>query len=163
MTRVILLDRLKEFTEAATRDILLPVKRQKEDSVQPPDAPAAVHRMRLVKSSEAKKAAPYIIHQIITGMDEQPPGGLPDATTTVRSIFCVYHENEEEGALALLNLMERLRIELLKQVVIGKQFQLDLAAGLESIIYPEDTAPYYAGEMTSVWKLPAVKREVCYE
>lgn len=163
MTRVILLDRLKDFTEAATRDILLPVKRQKEDDEQPPDRPAKVHSMRLIKSSEAKKAAPYIIHQIITGKDDQPPGGLPEATATVRSIFCVYNEDEEEGALALLNLMERLRIEMLKQVVIGKQFQLDLEVGLESFIYPEDTAPYYAGEMTSVWKLPAVKREVCYE
>ena len=60
----------------------------------------------------------------------------------------------------LLNLMERLRIYLLKQVVIGGQFQLDLKAGLESLVYPDDTAPYYAGEMLSTWILPAVEREV---
>jgi len=56
--------------------------------------------------------------------------------------------------------MERVRINLLKEVVIGKQYELDLDAGLETLIYPEDTAPYYAGEMISVWKIPAVRREV---
>lgn len=60
----------------------------------------------------------------------------------------------------LLNLMERFRIGLLKRVVIGGQFELDLQAGMESLIYPEDTAPYYAGEMVSIWKLPPIKREV---
>ena len=60
----------------------------------------------------------------------------------------------------LVNLMERLRISLLRKVVIGGQFQLDLEAGLETLIYPDDTAPYYAGEMISTWKLPSVEREV---
>jgi hypothetical protein len=72
----------------------------------------------------------------------------------------VYHPDEEEGALLLLNLMERLRIRLLKDVVIAGQFELDLEAGLETLIYPDDTAPYYAGELLSTWKLPAVEREV---
>ena len=60
----------------------------------------------------------------------------------------------------LLNLMERLRISLLRQIVIGDQFQLDLKAGLETLVYPDDTAPYYAGEMISTWKIPAIQREV---
>lgn len=60
----------------------------------------------------------------------------------------------------LLNLIERLRIHLLQTVVIGQKYQLDLEAGLETLIYPEETAPYYAGEMISTWKLPAIEREV---
>ena len=64
----------------------------------------------------------------------------------------------------LLNVMERLRIALLEQVVIGKQFRLDLKEGLESLAYPDDasssTAPYYLGEMVSQWKLPPVGRKV---
>ena len=60
----------------------------------------------------------------------------------------------------LLNLMERLRIALLRKGVIGDQFQLDRSAGLECIIYPDDTAPYFAGEMSTVWRMPAVEREV---
>lgn len=90
----------------------------------------------------------------------QPQGDRATSQAVVRSIFCVYHFNEEEGALALLNLMERLRISLLKQVVIGNRYQLDLSEGLELFIYPEDTAPYYAGEMTSTWIIPSVAREV---
>lgn len=78
----------------------------------------------------------------------------------VRSIFAVYNDDEQEGGLMLLNLMERLRIRLLREVVIGRRFQLDLEAGLETFIYPDDTAPYYAGEMTTTWRVPGVEREV---
>ncbi len=60
----------------------------------------------------------------------------------------------------MLNLMERLRLHLLKKVVIGDQFELDKAAGVEALAYPDDTAPYYAGELVTTWKLPAVEREV---
>ena len=47
-----------------------------------------------------------------------------------------------------------------RQVVIGGQFTLDLEAGLETLVYPDDTAPYFVGEMISTWKLPLVEREV---
>lgn len=66
----------------------------------------------------------------------------------------------------LLNLMERLRIALLRKVVIGRQFKLDLEAGLDTVVYDaagRPTRPYYLGEMISVWKLPyAMEREVPY-
>ena len=52
---------------------------------------------------------------------------------------------------------------LLRQVVIGGQFTLDLEAGLEVLVYPDDTAPFCVGEMASTWKLPAVEREVSYD
>jgi hypothetical protein len=60
----------------------------------------------------------------------------------------------------LLNLMERLRVELLKTVVLDNRYQLDLKEGLDSIIYPDETAPYYAGEIVSTWTIPAITREV---
>lgn len=160
MTRVILLERLRDFTLDATKDILMPVRRQREDKEPPADRAATVYLTRLVKSSEAQKATPYILHQVITGKDLQSSGQDITAETVVRSIFAVYNDNEQEGGLMLLNLMERVRVALLKKVVIGQQFQLDLTAGLETLIYPDDTAPYYAGEMISVWRLPAVEREV---
>ena len=80
-------------------------------------------------------------------------------SAVVRSIFCVYCNDEQEGALHLLNLMERLRIRLLQDVVIGGQFELDLEAGIEVLIYPENTAPYFAGEMSTTWKMPSVERK----
>lgn len=160
MTKVILLEQLKIFTEAVTRDLLLPAAQQKEDPEPPLPRPADVYRTRLPDGRAAKKKAPYILHQIITGKDMHPPGERAEASAVVRSIFCVYHSDEQEGGLALLNLMERLRIALLEQVVVGKQFKLDLKAGLESLVYPEDTAPYYAGEMVSTWILPPVNRKI---
>ncbi len=159
MNRVTLLEQLKLFTKEATDNIIMPVRLQNGDTMQGYRA-ADIYLMRLKDSSAAKKKAPYIIHQLITGRDIQPTGENVSASAIVRSIFCVCNDDEEEGSLMLVNLMERLRICLLRQVVIGKQFQLDLEAGLETLIYPDDTAPYFAGEMVSTWRLPAVTREV---
>jgi len=153
MTAVILLEQLKAFTEEATKDLIMPTKMQKGDTEQAYRA-AEVHKMRLPDSGSATKKAPYIIHQVITGKD------TTESQTKVRSIFCVYNENEEEGGLMLLNLVERMRIALLKAGTVGNQFTLDINAGLERLIYPDDTAPFYAGEMISTWKMPTVKREV---
>lgn len=160
MTKVILLDVLKDETEQAICHLLMPVARQKEDKEDPPDRVATVHRMRLPDSKAAKKKVPYILHQVITSKDQQPPGEENESRCTIRTIFCVYSPDEEKGGLLLLNLMERVRIRLLQKVVIGDQFELDKEAGLECLVYPEDTAPYFAGEMVTTWKLLAVKREV---
>lgn len=154
MNRVMLLEELKKFSEEKLRDLIMPTRMQKGDTSQN-YRPADIHLMRLPDSTSAQKKAPYIIHQLIQGKDIQ---GKSDAT--IRSICAVYSDNEEEGGLMLLNLMERLRVSLLRQVVIGDQFQLDLDAGLEIIAYPEDTAPYFAGEMISTWKIPIIEREV---
>lgn len=158
MTLVNLLEQLKAVTDDAVKDLLLPVRAQKGDTVTV-DRPATVYKMRLPDSTSATKKAPYIIHQIVTSKDTQPSGQLEAGNAVVRSIFCVYCNDEQEGALHLLNLMERLRIRLLQDVVIGEQFELDLEAGVEALIYPENTAPYFAGEMSTTWKMPSVERK----
>lgn len=159
MTRVDLLEQLKVFTQDATQELRLPVRVQSEDEMRKKRAPT-VHLMRLPDSKAAAKKAPYVLHQIITGADQQSPGQKEESRATVRSIFCVYCDDEEEGGLMLLGLMERFRIALLKKRVIGRRYSLDLEAKLETLCYPDDIAPYYAGEMVSVWRLPAIEREV---
>lgn len=158
MTNITLLEQLKLITEDTIKDIILPVRLQKGDPGQQSRA-ADVYLMRLPDSRAATKKAPYIIHQLVTGKDTQPAGRQESGSSVVRSVFCVYCDDEQEGAFHLLNLMERLRIRLLRQVVIGQQYQLDLEAGVEMLIYPEDSAPYYAGEMSTTWKMPSVERE----
>lgn len=161
MTRVSLLEALKIETEEAVADLLLPVELQEDDQEQPEDRPAKVFLMRVPNSKHANKNAPYVLHQFITGADEQKPGELTSSTAVVRSIFVVYNEKDEgKGGLALLGLMERLRIHLLRKVVIDGKFELDKTAKVECLAYPDDTAPYYAGEMVTTWQLPAVEREV---
>lgn len=159
MTRTILLKRLRAFTEEGTADLIMPTRLQKGDAEQI-FRPAKVYLMRLPDGTSATKKAPYVLHQVITGMDQQPQGQRVTSSAKVRSICCVYNDDEQEGGLMLLNLMERLRIAMLRQVVIGGQFTLDLEAGLETLVYPDDTAPYFVGEMISTWKLPPVEREV---
>lgn len=154
-----LLDALKAFTEKETDSLILPVQRQKEDRELPKPRPPEVHKMGLPDFKAEKKKAPYIIHQIITARDVQPAGQPTSSQAVVRSVFSVYHEDGSEGPLALLECMERLRVAMLRQIVVG-QFTLDKEAGIEYLIYPDNIPPFYAGEMVSTWILPPVEREV---
>ena len=162
MTKRDFLEQLKAETELAVRDLLLPVSYQKADAEPPEDRIPKVYLMRIPDGRAATKKAPYILHQLITGKDSQTPGQHVESQAVVRTIFCVYHKDEQQGGLALLTVMERLRIHLLERVVIAKRYELDLEAGLEFMVYPDDgtMAPYYAGEMVSTWKIPAVERSV---
>ena len=157
-SRIALLETFREFTENAVKDLLLPVRVQREGE-KPPPRSAAVYLMALPDFTSAEKKAPYIIHQLVTAQDKQKPGEQIKAAALVRSVFAVYHEDGQEGALSLLGLMERLRIPLEKSVVIGKRFVLDLEKGPEILIYPDNKPPYYVGEMITNWQIPAVERE----
>lgn len=154
------LDTLKTFTEKAVSELILPCRVQGKGEEQSCRA-AEVHKMRLPDSKAATKKAPYIIHQIITSEDVQQEGKKTEAHVQLRSIFCVYCDDEEEGSLMLLELMERVRIALLRTRLLDNRFLLDITASpMQMLIYPDDTAPYFAGEMLTVWRLPAVEREV---
>lgn len=159
MNTVALLDALCEFTKEKVQDIILPTKPQKD--VPSKERTPEVYKMRLPNSHSAKDVAPYVIHQIIT---------LKDNRVTVRSIFAVYSEDEQRGGVMLLNLMERLRVAFLEKVVVGDYFVLetepnnkvdaDTKESLEYIVYPDDTAPFYAGEMATTWIIPNIERKV---
>lgn len=168
MTSVVLLEQLKAFTEKIMADMILPVAMQQGDTEQAYRAPE-VYLMRLPDSRSAKKKAPYIIHRVIPLETEQQPGSEERTVVSVRSIFCCYNQDEQEGDLALLNMMERFRVELLKVRKVGDtgtdgkpryQFTLVLSPGhkLESVPYDEESKPYYAGEMITYWKLPTVQQ-----
>lgn len=167
MTKVILLEALKVFTEEVTAQLLLPVQLQEEDEEIPPDRPATVYIPRLPELRSYAQKAPFITHEVVTSKDkvESNQRGLRIQTSqaVVRTCFCVYQENEQEGGLALLNLMEQLRISLLEQEKIGAQFMLDMDAGVEMLVYPVNpgqtaASPFYLGEMITTWRMPPVKR-----
>ncbi len=164
MTKQNFLDALCDFSREALKDLLLPVQMQEDDETQPPPRAPEVYIMGLADFTAAKKKAPYVFHQVITARDwwEHNPRPCMRSQATVRSVAAVYHENSQEGPLALLGLFERLRIALLRQVLIGKQFKLDVEAGIEYLIYSENIYPFYVGEMVSTWTLPPVEREVTY-
>ena len=90
MTRIILLKRLRAFTEEVTADLIMPTRLQKGDTEQS-FRPAKVYLMRLPDGTSATKKAPYVLHQAITGMDQQPQGQRVTSSAKVRSICCVYN------------------------------------------------------------------------
>lgn len=170
-TKVGLLYALKDFTTETVKGLLMPVKRQKQDEREPPRKAASVFLARLPDMTSFDKKAPFILHQAVTGED-----GLKNAnkgtgresrlelqsSAVIRSVFCVYHPDEQEGGLALLNIMEEMRIALLMYPTLNETFELDLKEGISQMVYPETgergTAPYYLGEMVTQWKLPTIKR-----
>lgn len=157
--RLSMLEALKDFCESKVSLIKLPTSVQKGDTEITERAPE-VHIMRLPSSSSAKKYAPYILIQFVNGMDKQMHGRSSDSTSLVRLIFCVYNENEEDGAKMLLNLVETIRVALMKTVVIENRYKLDTDAGLESLMYLDDTAPYFAGELVGTFIEAPIEREV---
>ena len=161
-SRLHLLETLKEFTESAVGDLILPLNPKSERGAERKERTVEVYLMRLPNNSSSTKKAPYILHQFVTGKDVQEAGRNPVSSAVVRTVFCVYCETEDEaeGALILLNLMERLRIALLKTPNIGHRYLMDKSEGMETLVYPEQWPPYYMGEMISAWKLPAVKEEI---
>lgn len=160
MTRVILLDALKEFTEKTLENQRLPVRSRggEEEIFKAP----AVYLMDLPTRRHDDNVVPYVLHQIINGKSSQAAGEQPIFKTTVESTFCVYNEDMAEGALGVINLIDRLRIALNEQWVIGDQFLLDVHQGLEDWIYPSDDEkrPYYYGKLVSTWILPNINVEV---
>ncbi len=162
MTQVQLLEDLKRLCEEAVKKMIMPVQLQKGDAKTKERAPE-VYKMRLPHTSDAKKYAPYIIIQVIDSKHIQPEGQLPVYTATVRFVFAVYGEDEQEGVLMLMNLMDRVRYKLLKQVQVGDEFLLDVHSPLETLIYPDYMGEFYAGEMVGTFYLPPTEREVNFE
>ena len=59
--------------------------------------------------------------------------------------------------MCLLNLLTRIRLAFLRDGSIQDRYLLKMP--LEMIIYPDNTAPYYLGEIMSEWTLPTINTE----
>lgn len=158
------MESLTDFMKNAVKDFRLPVVPTREEP-QPEKRAPALYKMMLPDMDSSARKAPYIINHIITAEDEQLSGENTVSKATVRTIFCVYCEGDkEEGGMTLLEVVERVRIALLKERVLSKRYQLQMAGEdkMEYITYTESTAPYFMAEMKTVWRLPSVEREVTY-
>lgn len=174
MTRITLLEELKKFTETACKDLLQPYKWENRKKVKNPETgemeevregaevqPVKVF-LHCLSDIKALRTAPCILHQIVTGKDFINERRQFCSVAVVRTGFCAYGENGESGEL-LLNIMERLRVSLLKELRLAQgQFMLDIDGGLETLVYPntDETKPYALGEMISDWYIPPIKREL---
>lgn len=126
-----------------------------------------VHPFCLPSFKEAEKKAPYIIVQPTSGTDAQTPENPVKTSIGIRLVIAVYNpeDNEQEGARVLQELIDFLRINLERQVVIPDMKQnaptyvLDLTAGVYWEIYHENTRPYTCGWMEMTFNLQSVVRE----
>lgn len=157
MTPFVLLDELKKFIEKETKDLLSPVMLA-HGSKGPKERAAQVFVMRLKSEKDKVNKVPYILLQFIKSEDRQEPGKAVECRCWVRMIAATYAEDEDEGALALLNLLTRIRLALLREGMVGRQFILE--SPLEAVMYPDTPVPYHLGEMMSVWRMPKMESEV---
>lgn len=161
MTRTQLIEDLKVFIEDALKDFILPTKLQKGDSEQKFRAPY-VFKQRVPDSNSATDKAPCVLLQLTNADDIQNAGDQLRSTASVRIVFMIYNKDEQEGGMALLEVMERVRIALLQLIHLNNQYALDVTAGVSTSIYNDDTAPFYVGEMITTWQMPPVKRKVIF-
>ena len=155
MTPVILLDNLEEFVKENTKDIKLQVRIRKPEQEQEKERAADVYKMRLPKKEDQTEKIPYILLQFLKGKDGEVQEG---STCQIRIIVATYAENDSMGSYDVLNVLLRIRSELQKIGIIGGYFVLDKP--LEYIVYPDNTQPYFLGEMITNWSIPEIKREV---
>lgn len=156
MTPIILLDNLAEFIKQKTENISLEVRTPPGEKAK--RRPAEVHKMRLPKKEDSTKRVPYILLQILQGEDTMDDEGGPISRCKIRIVVSTYSEDQNCGAYDVLNVILRIRTELERVGIIADQFCLQKP--LEYLIYPDDYAPYYFGEMMTNWTIPEIKREV---
>lgn len=95
---------------------------------------------------------PYVIVRLHTG-DAQDNGH----TVNVLLYFGT-KSDDDEGFKDVLNVMEHVRIALLKQRVIEKQFRMELPYTWE--LFEGQPQPEWVGLAKTKWTLPAVREEV---
>ena len=156
MTPLDLLDEMKVYVEWEIKDLVLPTRVDRK-SGKTPERPAEVHTMALPNKKAETERIPYVLLQFLTSKDQQEPGEMPESSCKIRIVCATYSEDKAEGSLCLLNLLTRIRLAFLRDGSIQDRYLLKMP--LEMIIYPDNTAPYYLGEIMSEWTLPPIKTE----
>ena len=157
MTPIILLDDLQSFIEENTKDILLEC-RVRTGLATEKERAAKVYKMGLPQKDDTTQQVPYILLKVLTGADDKENNQPKSSEVKVRIIIVTYSSDGEQGPLALLNLILRIRERLEKQHIIGGRFCLEYP--FEYIIYQDTEPPYYMGEIMTNWSIPTIEREV---
>lgn len=157
MTPIVLLDCLESFIKEKTANIKLQV-RVMNSSQEEKTRAAEIYKMGLPSKDAKIQRIPYILLQILTGKDDKSGTAPEESICQIRIVVGIYAENDNEGGYDVLNVLLRIRSELKKICIIGGYFALQNP--LEYIVYPDNIAPYYFGEMITNWSMPTIQREV---
>lgn len=152
-----LLDDLDALIKEQTKDLLLPLRTDRGESRENGEKFRAplTFTMDLPKKEDDTKLAPYILTQILTGTDEQKAAEDPSSMCSVRVVVVLYCENMGEGKRNVLNVITRLRMELLRRKIIGKHFVL--SDKIDWVVDPRSVGSYFSGEMLMNFKLPPIE------
>ncbi|MDD4599624.1 hypothetical protein SDC9_04142 [bioreactor metagenome] len=155
-TPLLLVDELCILVGQATKELILEVKKGE------PRAPIIISgfldddepKPGRPPEDETEKAVPFVIARFLTGEDSQQTG-----TATIRIIATTYSKHGQ-GWRDPLEVLERIRQELLRNRTLGKKFRLELPIKTEM---PEDQPwPYWVAWMTTTWTIAQPIEEVDY-
>lgn len=152
ITQIELLNSLKEYLKEKTKNLILTARAEK-NSLQEAKKPPFIFIGDLPQLNERTTRVPYILIKLVQGKDE-----LDESTCNIRIIAVTYNRNNDECYMECLNVIEKIRENLLKDVVVGERFLC--RKPLEYLIYEDDIKPYCIGELMTVWEIPQVMREV---
>lgn len=158
MDAVHLLLAKKERDAEILKDLLMPTRAQKDNPAT--ERNIAIYNQNLPDMESSTKKAPYMLNSVLNGNFGRFPGQEVENEITIRTVFCIYGEDAEKGGMMLLDTIERLRIAYQRDPILADQFEVDYEKGIQTLCYPDNTAPYFMGEMITVWQMPPVEREV---
>lgn len=157
MTPIFLLDSLKEYVIDVTRNLQQETKAKRNDEKTIESIQVFIGNPP-VKDGVGTKYIPYIILRLLHGADEQIEGSNEKSTVKVRMIIATRGDNCEESYKAAINVIDRLRISLLKDRVIDRKYTLKMP--VEYVVYEDDTGPFTIGEIITTWEIPSIRQEV---
>jgi hypothetical protein len=155
MTSVQLLEKLKEFVIVKLSNLHLSKK-----STPNADIHVIVPQVFICdvpKKESDSENFPYVLIDVIGGKDDLQKLECDFDVVFMVGIYNIY---PQEGKLELLNVIDRLRLELVASEIINEQFKLN---SLEFQIVNEQTAPYCFGLIKTNYVALALHGEKYFE
>lgn len=158
MTPIILIRALKKSILEWTKDLILAEKSKADEEASYRDANVYIGNPPVKQNPT--KYVPYYLIQFVAGQDFQKEGEISKATAKIRIIAVAYSEDWEKGHEDALNMLTRVRENILKERIIDNKFVLNTETPVEYVIYADDTGPYTIGDMILTFDIPGVGQEV---
>lgn len=158
MTSVLLLQELCKFLQETVKDYA--AAQGEQDGFRAPEVYDWFLPFKNPKMPD-KIDFPYVVPKFVDSECSAREGNQLQSTVTIEISFGVYSENNDEngnvhpdGAYDLLNLMEYVRIALLRQEILNKRYKIELPYKLD--IPEEQPYPLWVGRARTKWTIQSV-------
>lgn len=120
----------------------------------------AVYMLHLPDKELEKPRVPYVLVQFAGARDFLDEHRERACEIKARFVVAAYNPENPATSLGALEILERLRVGLLRFPLVADRFTLDEAAGIEREVYAADEPPYFFGALRAVYRAPAVDKEL---